>query len=500
MDSKIFIKRIKDILPYVFTYASDFYGLKSDQDIKKILDSKKTNEFVNKCHEGFKIAQREIIKNILEIEREMVVVNNKINEIKKDKFFNKLKNDVPYINLISNLEVIKFQKKVFQEVANCIVWTVYRGERTEIKALMQPDMHHKSLLEGNIKSLLNTADYYNRDINKFALITDITSCIGLGDLLVIDTKKSMRTIVEVKEGKINNLIIDIIKSHDTKVISQQFKKINEPKERKNFAKQLKRVLEQELKMINAIDYTIKGTGVDLFTGKNKAVIEIAGSQASFSNLINEGFKYLRSQKKEDEVYFPFDCGIVCITKGIGLAKRWDFQHFILHRILSPDKICAYTTQDKMTLESFREPSVSKHFKDIQNVPIYNIRDKFNNFTHQPLFFTLNPNDVLDIISNNIAIYIYLDLKEFYKLMKMARLFPLWKDYSKTVSKEGGFLSKQIVKFGDKCLYFGTRKNRMPLMYGILFRIIYEFTTTKSVINQLINLVKEINKKSEGPTI
>ncbi len=500
MKNRVFAKEVEEILPYVLTYASDFYKLKKIKDVDKLIKQIGISKFQNKCHEGFKIAQDKITENLLSIEQESKIVTKKINTFKKNKLFNLLKREKEYKNLITELNSLNFQKAMFQETANCIVWTIFGLDRTAIKALMQPGMQHKSLLEGNIQSLIDTARHYNQEKDKFALITDITSCIGIGDLIIIDTKRSSRMIAEVKEGKVNEVIMDTLQAGNLQFAQSYLLHVNDPKRALAFLKQFKRIIDQHSKAHNAIEYVQKGVGKDLFTGRNKKIIETRSAEEKFSKFVAEGIKFLYSQTEKDELYFPFDCGVVGIIKNPTLARKWDFQHYIIHQILKPKSDCAYTKHKEVNEITFKDSDVVNHFKEILQVPIYNFKSKVFYYAHEPIFFNLPIKYIKGLLENKLSIYIYFDHNHFYYLMKKTKLYPTWKSYKDAKSEEGSDVIKEVVNFEGKCLYFGTKTQKTPLMYGFLLRIVYEFQTAESVVMQLKDLIKKVYKKTKTKKI
>lgn len=490
MNSRDFKKKLEKIIPLVLSYAADYYKLQPNRDPKKTLEKIGGKQFQNKCHEGFKLAQNEIVSSLITIEKDTKKLNTELKKLKKGKRLTELRQQKNYTQLVKNIQQLIFQKAVFEELANVIAWTILGMERTMVKALMQPDMHHKSLLEGNISSLIEAAQYYNKNTNKFALITDITSCIGMGDLIIIDTKANKWYLAELKEGKVNDIILKTLKEGDLDISQKHLLSLHNKRSALGFLKQFKRVINQHHKSSGAIQYTKSGVGKDLFTGRNKLLLETNLVDEKFTPLLFKAINKLYSQSKGTELYFPFDSGLVAILKSSKIARMWDFQHFILHTILEPKSDCPYT-KHKPTIASLKYPEVANHFKKIQGIPLYELKNKLFSFAHEPLFFNIPQKQAVDLLTSKLAIYIYFDSKEFFRLCKGANLNPSWDDYEKSVQGEPKHVRRAVVNFNNKCLSYGTKGKRFQFTHGFLFRIVYEMQSAASVVKQLKAMAKSI---------
>ena len=494
MKNNDFKQELRQILPLVLSYAADFYKLQQSKNPNKVLDKIGWENFANKCHEGFKLAQTKIINALIEIEEESSSLRLSLKQAKRDRNEKKIK------DISAVLKKLLLQKAVFEELANVIVWTIMRMDRIKIKALMQPDMHHKSLLTSNIQSLIETAAHYNKDPNKFALITDIASCVGMGDLIIIDTQKNEWFLTEIKEGKINDIILKTLSKGQLSIAQNYLTNLTDKRNALKFLKQFKRVINQHQKSSDALKYGKVGVGRDLFTGRPKQMIDLTTLvDEKFTPFVFQALKKLYAQSTKSELYFPFDCGIVGLIRNPSLAKTWDFQHFIYHTILHPKSDCAYVRHKPKNITVFKNPEVANHFKEITSIPIYNLKSKVFLFTHEPVFFNIPTKQAVDLFTNKLSIYTYFDLNEFINLCKKANLRPSLEDYEKTVQGEPKHVRDNVVKFEDKCLAYGTKDIIVEFMHGLLFRIICEFQTAQSVIKQMKGMIKYLQQQKENLT-
>jgi len=488
-----FRKKINRILPLVLTHATDFYGVKHRKDLALILEKIGQKNFTDKCNEGFKIGQTIILDSLVSIEREILLLTPQLKEARVARNENRVGEIIP---LIKNLSL---QKAVFQELANVIVWTIFKMERTEIKAFMQPGMNNKSLLESNLKSLIETADFYNKQSDKFALISDITSCVGMGDLLVVDTEKNTWSIVEVKEGAINEMILEVLSKGNFSQIQKYLNSLTDIKDATNLKKQFDRVVNQHKKATGALEYNKVGAGTDLFTGRTKKLINLTAiGEKYYSQYIFKAVRKLYSKTaKADEIYFPFDCGVVGVIKNPSSSKKWDFQHFIYHTVMNPNGRCAYTDFTEEDISVFKHPEVRQHFNELRAIPLYEVKDKVYCITHQPIFFHIPKEHAPDLFTEKLAIYVYFYLDEFIDMCNEAGLNPSLENFENSMRGETKHIRNSVVKFGEKCLVYGTENKRFEFSNGLFFRIIFEFQTAESVIKQMVGLVEGIVKKADN---
>jgi hypothetical protein len=481
--------KLERILPLILSYAADYYGLQSFNNLNSALEKIGEKTFVNKCHEGYKLAQSEIINALIAIERSDVSLKRSLVLARRSRDKEKEK------ATLADISKLRLQRAVFMELANVMAWTILGMDRTRVKALIQPNMHNKSLLQSNFQSVIEAANYYNKDPNKFALITDITSCIGMGDLILIDIQKKEFILIEVKEGRINDVILDTLSQGDLDITKNYLHGLSSENDAVHFFGQFKRVVHQFQKSYDALQYNRTGTGKDLFTGQNKQIVDLTALvDEKFTPLIFEGLKELYSQTAKNEIYLPFDCGLVGLVRNPTKSRSWDFQHFIFHTIIQPKSECAYLKHKPNNItEVLKNTEVLHHFREITSIPIYSLRNKVFIFTHEPIFFNVPIKQAVDIFTDKLSVYIYFDLNTFIDLCGKLSLEPALEDYEKSVQDETKYVRSTVVKFGNKCLTYGIKNVRSKFTYGVLYRIIYEFQTAKSVVEQMKGMIDYLKK-------
>src|SRR3989344_6375443 len=215
MERQLFKEMLARTLHRAQSYGADFYklaekrdSLKTEGDIKKALKEIGHENFRRKCNEGYKLAQQEILEAILKLEEE---VRSARNDEESGK--------------------AKYYIAALKEVCNVIAWALLNNERAHVRSLLIENMGSGFLTDRNIASVIATAEETNKDGDRFALITDITSCVGLGDLMEVSVGGAGVSFVEVKEGKVNEEVVNFIETkidgYEPQVIAEELARFEE---------------------------------------------------------------------------------------------------------------------------------------------------------------------------------------------------------------------------------------------------------------------------------
>lgn len=207
-------ERIDDLPPIPVEGKLETYP--STEELKRI---------IIKVNDGYKKAQDMIIENLLLIQQDIVSKNESFKEAKRNK-------SEGVKNVESELEILKYQEKVFKHLADTIFWVMIGGKPHVARRFYEKYEGNKTLVENNIESLIHVSAEINKDPLNFVLITDITTYVQIGDLVGIN--EGCFQVIEVKEGEKNIEILkdltgvnplspkDIIEKHrdDPKMVKQ----------------------------------------------------------------------------------------------------------------------------------------------------------------------------------------------------------------------------------------------------------------------------------------
>lgn len=202
-DIDAFEKKVTEIADFICEYgfAKTFSDSFKPQDLGSLLEKHKS-EFIRNCHEGFKKGQDEILKLMLAFEDRREYLNGRIKELRKKK---KKNIDV----FLQEIKTIEWKENILRHIIDAAAWQIIGGQLYISRRLYHGVEGNKRLLKSNIQSVIDVAKELNKVDSDFALISDLSSYIQTGDILLRKGDGSL-SVVEVKEGKKNQESFDVL--------------------------------------------------------------------------------------------------------------------------------------------------------------------------------------------------------------------------------------------------------------------------------------------------
>ena len=438
-----------------------------------LLNSRRKKVFFEKCHYGFSVAQDEIVKLLPEIEAKIPQLRKSYREevrrYKRDR-----KPPVPrYSKAGKAYSEQLFKSMLLREIADSIAWQILGDDGTKVRALIQGVFPGPSQ-SAQLQSMLATVNKLNsEDKSSFALITDITSCIQVGDLLV-RLPTGQFGFYELKEGMVNDHIESLLTMSPTDQATRE--KFDElvSKYGKPFTKQLERVLRQKQRMQLALDYINESVGIDIQFNRPKITDVKPRSTVTYHKEVNQ---LLRIAKKKGEQYLVIDECLILGAFNTARLKRSndvckkDFQHRVWHMVFEDWSECPYG-------KGFDQQKVMKHF-EYMLLLVWEMRNKVQFPTHRPIFITgLEEDFVFDILFERMSLFFYFSPQKFVALCKKKGIDATWitgKEYHKIKSEA---LKNKIVLLdmhdGIIRLKNEDQQFTQDVGLGTLWKIIYEF--------------------------
>lgn len=198
------------------------------------------DEFIDLTHRGMRIAQDKMIKKLL-------------SPIEND--------DVSHARLFA-----------YRGIADAIGWQLFKNELAYAKRFFMAQQP-PTLQESNIESVLLTVEQYHaQNPDSIALISDLTNFIQIGDIYHVK-KDGSTNIYEVKEGKTNKQILQVLAGEPTLVddsdVANQF-----AEKPASFQKQVQRTLRQKQRMQSLQETLSNDEGIDALTGKSVKILDL----------------------------------------------------------------------------------------------------------------------------------------------------------------------------------------------------------------------------------
>jgi hypothetical protein len=369
-------EKLKVICDYAFSYGINSIKSKVEMYSSPKSWNKKTREkFIEKCNDGFKISQNLIIEEILNYQKILRVSNLELKEARRNREKETEK------ELKSKISIIEHRLNVFSHIADGIAWQLIQGQ-IHISKRLYINEGSKFLDSSNLEHAIKISSEINENPKQFALISDLTNFIQIGDLLVKFEDKI--GIMELKEGKINEKIADFIdKLKDDKITVEELSKDIE-KFDKNTINQLSRVIRQQERAFRAIKILNTDNGSDPKSGKKMAI----SSPKTITKLYSNVFDTLISRLENSTWAFEV---IDKSSLYIGVYKDKG-------RLLAP-----FVIED--TIKQVSENYVIIDFMSI----VSNVSE--------PLFAKpLSPECLIDILVGDLKIIIGFDIDAFIKIL------------------------------------------------------------------------------------
>lgn len=231
-------------------------------------------EFVIRCHDTWKGVHEKAVYKIFTF----------------DAFLQREKSH-PTIPMVK--EYGEYNRAVWRKVNDAIIWSVFRMQRHIVKRLCL--YRRRSFLsDSNDMHAMTTIKVLNTDPLSLAIWNDATSCVDIGDVTYIkDGLAPAPLYIELKEGTVNDAIIELLKN-DSAEAREVFAKKYGPKA----VKQLSRVVRQSEISEQAIALLQNERGVDPVTGHETQIIDMGVGEERYDDLLNDMLKTALYSSKE----------------------------------------------------------------------------------------------------------------------------------------------------------------------------------------------------------
>jgi hypothetical protein len=180
--------------------------------------------------------------------------------------------------------------------ADFLAWMFFKNEWHKIRRFYSGSKSRPNLLESNLPSVLDAVEYFHAEGElNFALITDLTSFIDIGDLLLVTENKI--EVVECKSGDTQRRVFEFIE----KLRADDFDpaKVDYSDKDNKFFDQVERTLRQFERGSDAISFVNTEKGVDPFT---KMEINLLISDASPDYYFDKLIVLVEESLKDDSAY------------------------------------------------------------------------------------------------------------------------------------------------------------------------------------------------------
>ena len=430
--------------------------------------------FREACHEGYALAQARIVEELMRFEK----ATTGILEYRKESRRQRRRDEADAAS--GALEALKYHEMALRTIANGLAWVIVGDRRWIIRRLYlgQPPV---TLSASNLASVLAEAERINKDPRKFALITDITSCVQVGDLLVVDFSREQPTLysIELKEGRKNKEILEFLdftmRTGGCERATWFFVKEHGEKG----LKQAKRMARQHKRGAEVMKIVKTGQGVDPATGERLVIPE----RLYFHDTYDEQVESLVNSAKHEEgewVRVLDQCLWVSAYDAERTGyPRLMFNHHLYHALLG--------NEDCFLPESPEEVTEDILTREVLPYPVIDLRQAITTPSARPLFLrALSRQTISDITLGRVVVYLYLDFDGFISRCSERGLNCRWQ-----TRRERG----QVPPTGywgpiGKMIVFERAEQKVFMGDGQVVRMLLDGVTPESVINDMDAMLTE----------
>ena len=405
-------------------------------------------EFIGKCHEGYFNFQDTIVEILIQTQNEIINEKNRLKALQQNK--DKIQNCKMLIHILKDRLI------VIRKISDTLAWTFIRNQNWMARKLYsnQPspwiDPKEVQVLKEIIHKICERPEM-------FALITDITSFVHIGDIMLIEMSKGQKKIsyIEVKSGKINELIINSLQK-GIDIDCSFYPVMKAASIGPTGLKQLERILRQKSRFDKALNVLKSEKGPDPITGVETRVFpkEITFNtwECEFAASID------KARKSKVDIIVIDNCLYALAIRREGINDITDVVREIIYNEKKISNMC----------------STSKSFVEYDGT-VVNFLDSLKDPLFRPIFTLDIPLPTsLDVLFRRIEVFLHLDFQEWFSLAAKNEIIMSWESPSN--NKE----SKSFLLKG-KCLKAKKNDKEMIIGGGIIGRILFELVTPASMI-------------------
>lgn len=427
-------KKVRQIADFAFANAVKSIDLKElyktdpkdwDKDIQK--------SFITKVHEGFKKAQDILID-------EISYYQETLREKRKNlKEYNRQHDSENKKKTNNEIKVINQRLSTFAHIADGIAWQLIGGEIHIARRFYIEEDSAKFLDSSNIVHAKKIADAINESPLDFALISDLTNYVQIGDILV--KHKNFVGIMELKEGEINDQIkefVDELEKNNKSVTDEILKEKFDDKT----VKQAKRMQRQKIRAERVTEIVNNDKGVDPVS---EQPIRISTPQIRTEGYHEQFVELLKDLESKIWAYTVVEN---CLHIGMYRDEGIMMAGFSIESILK-EETDNFLLVDWLSITSnLSEPIFSKPFP---------------------------PDFIIDVLTGKVKIILGLNLDNLIELFNLLGLETRWVSKKETAKAKQNNGRKGIVVVNNKAISFNLPKygGDVIMSGGIISKILYD---------------------------
>lgn len=414
--------------------------------------------FVRQCHTAYKKAQDILIRQILEIERQIRCLS-----------------DSKEASSRRTIAQLRYWKLLLEVSFNTFVWIAMRGDRSSIRKVFKGPKYG-AVTDQNIDLVLSFVSEANQDPNQFVVPLDFCRFSCISDLLRItfeETKRAFRVdFMEAKSGHVNAEMIETILGNEPTSYFNFFDKYGPRgiKQMEHFFRQANTSMKNQ-KLIHA------EPGVYDDPADQDQKLIICADETLVENYMESVIQMLEASEYDQFAVDEIDnCLVLGVINNrqreIAILGDFDIRLFIYHSYINPSALQ-------------HPPDLSKLENILKTIKLTDWRKGFSSVVLQPIILRPIPdNYLMDILMGRKKLMYFFDAKRFVELCQRNGLnadFTTIKEANRMKSQGN---AKGLVEFEGRFVRYSQHGIQWLLGEGTYHDMVYNWIGPNSIINRL----------------
>ena len=411
-------------------------------------DLKHSKKFISACHRGYEKAQNRII--------------DILSTIKNDPTLSK--GEITYWELC------------FRRIIDTIAYAMIKTETHVARRLVlhyYPPPIDLDVIKANKKH----ADMLNAESRlSFALLADLSTFIHVCDILRVDFRQgtSNLSVIEVKSGKVNEMLLEKLASYEPKQESLDLLKKDQSIEGR-YKSQAKRILKQKIRIEQIVEILETDKGTDTQTGTLLQLVGPSFETSDFDPFLDK----LCNAAKNDGIA----SGTVQFCIHIGVA----YSHETKEAINNSKKAALFGYHESLRktpieLSEIRA-DLSRHVEQKEFIKGWDpFRWNLYGMSDNPFpLWKIDRKNTFSLVDGKMKIFSVFDLPALIYLSKKLGLNMRLSSRKKAGEGAKHFGWRNIPTWGDRALVADTPKGELTIGGGIIHRFIVDLKTPSQFI-------------------
>jgi hypothetical protein len=369
------------------------------EDIKN--DRAAHRRFLRGCHYGYDLAQRRVADEVVRLERDAREAEKNLKSLRQA-------HNPEYKNLIGCVRVLRQRQLILRRLIDSILFTMLVPNEWVLRHFRLDNQIRPIDPEVLRKTIIAATERNREERLRFSIVSDLTTAVQIGDLVEIDrstlTGRSWR-VVELKTGKINEILSDLIEQKQGKVSDEDkamLRNLLGPKA----VGQINRMLAQQSKQKSFENLVETDQGVSprfgMYTRVFPDIVEVDDYAVALDSACKRahesGFGGARISR----------CLSLFVVSAEQLAAT-DFgavKHSLYH--LSNPSLTCQLRDETAALE---ELSAVQRIQPVFDLVQVNLRS----MEGTPVFLWVQEERVMDLVMGRTRVFAYFDMEAFFTL-------------------------------------------------------------------------------------